>query len=195
MSGNRSVRTRPRNGLAISDLLTSALLSELCRPSAELWIVSGWITDIPVLDNRHRQYDAVLGDVARSSLLLTEVLAELVERGCDLHVALREVDHNRRFVEAVGDRAQADRLTVYGSRRPCTRRSWLATNWVMKGSMNFTWNGLQQNEESIDSRVDRQSAGKERLELRTRWIGSAMISRRRICDPLLRRRQRHLAGG
>lgn len=170
MTGVRSVRTRPRNGLAISDLLTSALLSELCWPSAEIWIVSGWITDIPVLDNRYRQYDAVLGGVARSSLLLTEVLAELVERGCELHVALREVDHNRRFLNRLGNRARAERLHLYSS-PDLHEKMMVGSDWMMKGSMNFTWNGLQQNEESIDFVVDSTAAGKERLELRTRWIG------------------------
>lgn len=172
MTGVRSVRTRPRNGLAIGDLLTTALLSELCRPSAELWIVSGWITDIPVLDNRHRQYDAVLGDLARSSVLLTEVLAELVERGCELHIALREVDHNRRFVNRLSDRARTGRIHIYRS-PDLHEKLIVGSDWIMKGSMNFTWNGLQQNEESIDFVVDSKAAGKERLELRTRWIGSA----------------------
>lgn len=172
MTGARSVRTRPRNGLAIRDLLTSALLSELCHPSAELWIVSGWITDIPVLDNRHRQYDAVLGDVARSSLVLTEVLAELVERGCDLHVAVRAVDHNRRFLNRLGEQARTDRLHRYSS-PDLHEKLMVGSEWVMKGSMNFTWNGLQQNEEGIDFVVDSTVAGRERLELRTRWIGSA----------------------
>ncbi|RYF53893.1 MAG: phosphatidylserine/phosphatidylglycerophosphate/cardiolipin synthase family protein [Comamonadaceae bacterium] len=172
MTGIRSVRTRPRNGLAISDLLTSALLSELCRPSAQLWIVSGWITDIPVLDNKHRQYDAVLGGVARSSLLFTEVLAELADRGCELHVALREEDHNNRFVSRLRDRVRADRLHLYSS-PDLHEKIMVGSDWVMKGSMNFTWNGLQQNEEGIDFLVDEAAAGRERLELRTRWIGPA----------------------
>jgi hypothetical protein len=172
MSGSRSVRTRPRNGLAISDLLTTALLSELCQPSPELWIVSGWVTDIPVLDNRHRQYDAVLGGIARSSLLFTEILAELVERGCELYVAVREVDHNEQFVRRLEDRVRADQVQFFKS-PDLHEKIMVGRDWAMKGSMNFTWNGLQQNEENIDFVVDSAAAAKERLELRTRWIGAA----------------------
>jgi hypothetical protein len=171
MTGIRSVRTRPRNGLAISDLLTSVLLSELCKPSDELWIVSGWITDIPVLNNRHRQYDAVLGDVARSTLLFTELLAELANRGCHLHVAIRHVDHNARFVNRLQDRARADRLSVYGS-ADVHEKIMVGNDWVMKGSMNFTWSGVQQNEESIDFVFDKTAAAHELLELRTRWMAA-----------------------
>ena len=169
MNGTRSVRTRPRNGLAITDLLTAALLSELCRPSEELWIVSGWITDIPVLDNRHRQYDAVLGSVARSSLLFTEVLAEIAARDSHIHVAVRQVDHNTRFLSRLKDRIAPARLSVYGS-PDLHEKMMVGENWVMKGSMNFTWNGVQQNEESIDFQFDKAEAAHQRLEVRTRWI-------------------------
>ncbi|GAB3446556.1 hypothetical protein GCM10027517_28960 [Phycicoccus ginsengisoli] len=171
MSGSRKVRTRPRNGLAIGDLLTSALLSELCHPSDELWIVSGWITDIPVLSNKHGQYDAVLGSVARSSLLLTDVLAELAVRGTQLHVALRSVEHNSRFRDRLRDRVRRDRLSFYKS-VDLHEKILVGEDWVMKGSMNFTWNGVQQNEESIDFSYDKAIASFERLELRTRWIGA-----------------------
>ncbi|WP_020388786.1 phospholipase D-like domain-containing protein DpdK [Kribbella catacumbae] len=169
MTGSRNVRTRPRNGLAITDLLTSTLLSELCCPSDELWIVSGWITDIPILENKHRQYDAVLESVARSSLSLTEVLAELAARGAHLHVALRSVDHNTRFRNRLQDRVRPDRLSLYES-ADVHEKIMVGNDWVMKGSMNFTWNGVQQNEESIDFSVGKAAASFERLELRTRWI-------------------------
>jgi hypothetical protein len=169
VSGIRSVRTRPRNGLAISDLLTATLLSELCRPSSELWLVTGWISDIPVLDNRHRQYDAVLGSLARSSLLLSEVLAELGRRGTNIHVAVREVDHNVRFVKRIEDRIDAAHLSIFSS-PDLHEKIMVGDDWVMKGSMNFTWNGVQVNEESIDFQVDKGVAATQRLELRTRWI-------------------------
>lgn len=170
MNGIRSVRTRPRNGLAISDLLTATLLSELCRPSAELWVVTGWITDIPVLNNRHRQYDAVLGPLARSSVLLSEVLAELAQRGTHIHVAVREVDHNVRFVKRIEGRIASKELSLYSS-PDLHEKIIVGDDWVMKGSMNFTWNGVQVNEENIDFEVNQGTAATQRLELRTRWIG------------------------
>lgn len=171
MNGIRSVRTRPRNGLAISDVLTATLLSELCRPSAELWVVTGWITDIPVLNNRHRQYDAVLGPLARSSVLLSEVLAEIAHRGTHIHVAVREVDHNLRFVRRIEGRIAAEQLSVHSS-PDLHEKIMVGDDWVMKGSMNFTWNGVQVNEESIDFELSQGTAAKQRLELRTRWIGA-----------------------
>jgi hypothetical protein len=172
MSGSRTVRTRPRNGLAISDVLTAALLSEFCSPSKELWLVSGWVTDLVVIDNAYRQFDAVLGTDARSSLTLTDVLGALSRRGTRVHVALREEQHNRRFIERLESVCDPDSLKVYSS--PDLHEKFLVGwTWLMKGSMNFTWNGVQVNEESIDFQVDPGEAARQRLELRTRWIGGS----------------------
>ncbi|ADB29936.1 hypothetical protein Kfla_0823 [Kribbella flavida DSM 17836] len=172
MSRSRTVRTRPRNGLAITDVLTAALLSEFCAPSPELWLVTGWVTDMPVLDNAHRQYDAVLGDDARSSLTLTEVLGALTRRGSHVHVAVREVDHNRRFVERLRAAAEPTALSAYSS-PDLHEKMLVGWTWLMKGSMNFTWSGLQRNEESIDFELDVTAAATQRLELQTRWRGDA----------------------
>jgi len=162
------VRTRPRNGLAISDVLTAALLSEFIAASPELWLVTGWVTDMPVLDNAYRQYDAVLGDDARSSLTLTEVLAALTRRGSHVHVAVREVDHNRRFVDRLRAAVEPGNLSVYSS-PDLHEKILVGWTWLMKGSMNFTWSGTQFNEESIDFQLGVTAAATQRLELQTRW--------------------------
>nr|MBA3431012.1 phosphatidylserine/phosphatidylglycerophosphate/cardiolipin synthase family protein [Actinomycetota bacterium] len=111
----------------------------------------------------------VLGRVARSSLLLTEVLAELSVRGTHLHVALRSEEHNIAFRNRLQDRVRADRLSLYQG-ADLHEKMLVGDDWVMKGSMNFTWNGVQKNEESIDFTFNKAAASFERLELRTRWI-------------------------
>lgn len=172
MRGRRIVRTRPRNGLAISDVLTAAIVAELCRPSEELWLVSGWVTDIPVLDNRDRQFDVLMGDEPRSQMTLSEVLGLLTRKGTHVHIALREEDHNRTFIDRVG-RASADGfLHLHGSAE-LHEKIMVGTAWLLKGSMNFTWFGVQRNEESMEFEVDAHEAARQRLELRTRWIGGA----------------------
>jgi hypothetical protein len=38
--------------------------------------------------------------------------------------------------------------------------------------MNFTWNGTQRNEEGMTFESNLTEAARQRLELRTRWIGA-----------------------
>lgn len=172
MSGRRMIRTRPRNGLAIGDVLTAAIVSELCSPSVELWLVSGWVTDIPVLNNEDRQFDAVMGGESRSHMTLSQALGELTRRGTELHVALRKEEHNQVFVDRLQRSSAVGALHLYSS-ADLHEKMMVGWSWVLKGSMNFTWNGVQRNEESLEFEVGQAEAAKQRLELRTRWIGGA----------------------
>ena len=169
MIPSRNLRTRPRTGLSVNDLLTTLMLAELIDPSTELWIVSGWITDIPAIDNRHHQYDAALGGPARSSLMLSEVLAEIASRGTSLHLALRTEKHNEWFVRTLKDRVPADRLRLYESAE-LHEKLIVGSDWLVKGSMNFTVSGTQINEETIQVVHSATKAAQERLELHSRWI-------------------------
>lgn len=173
MSGRRTVRTRPRNGLAIGDVLTAVLVSELCWSSSEFWLVTGWVTDIPVIDNAHGQFNALLGADAQASLTLSDVLALLTRRGTQLHVAVREDPHNVVFAERLEHVCLRDQLHLYSS-ADLHEKIMVGWGWMLKGSMNFTWNGTMRNEESLDLVVERSAAARQRLELRTRWMGSQL---------------------
>lgn len=164
----RIVRTRPRNGLAIVDVLAGLFASELCSPGPELWLVSGWVSDITVLDNSSRQWDGLIGQDTDSRLTLAGTLRLLASKGTEVHVALRDVEHNRDFLRRL---AEASRIHTYLS-EDLHEKLLVGWDWVLKGSMNFTWNGLQRNEESIDLQVGRTAASTQRLELRTRWLGA-----------------------
>ncbi len=165
----RTVRTRPRNGLAIVDVLSGVIASELCSPSPELWLVSGWVSDVTVLDNSSRQLDGLIGHDAGSSLTLSNVLRILATKGTEVHVALRDVEHNQEFLRRLGSLPRIH--TYLGA--DLHEKILVGWDWTLKGSMNFTWNGLQRNEESIDLQVGPTVASTQRLELRTRWLGGA----------------------
>ena len=171
MTGIRHIRTRPRNGLAITDVLSAALLSELCAPSPELWLVSGWVTDVPVIQNDSGQFSVLLGGESWQSLTLSQTLSELTRRGTHLHLALREDPHNASFVDRIGRLAERNHVSVYSS-PDLHEKILVGWSWVLKGSMNFTWNGTQRNEEGMTFESNLTEAARQRLELRTRWIDS-----------------------
>lgn len=168
----RTVRTRPRNGLAISDVLAAVLLSELCAPSQEFWLATAWVTDVLVIDNTTRQFDSLMGNEPRATMTLSEVLGSMSRRGAQLHLAVRDIAHNQAFVDRLKRVSDADALHVYSS-GDLHEKVMVGWSWVLKGSMNFTWNGTHFNEESMDLQVDLAEAARQRLELRTRWIHGA----------------------
>src|SRR5690242_13180917 len=91
--------TGPAQGRGIRDLIQSVLVAEALAPSDPLWLLSGWISDIPIIDNRARQFAAVDTEWPSSMVKLSQVLRTLLERGGSIALILRDVDHNKAFVE------------------------------------------------------------------------------------------------
>ena len=154
----RTVRTGARMGLRADSILSTALLSELVFPGNSLWVVSGWITDVEVLDNAQGAYDAILGDSPSSDCRLSRMLALIAAAGARLHVVTRPAVHNEIFLRRLRavvpdpERLRIILDPVVHEKTICGR------DWLFSGSMNFTLNGLGSNEESVTYQVN----GRER---------------------------------
>lgn len=57
MNTRRIFKSRTSRQSEVMDVLSSLLVAEIAQPSAELWIVSPWITDLDLLDNRAGRFD------------------------------------------------------------------------------------------------------------------------------------------
>jgi len=163
---SRTIRTRPRNGIAVTEVLSSVLVAELVCPSRELWLVSGWVSDVAVIRNSMGEFDDLLVDAGTRTL--SDVLARLSWLGTRINVAVREDPHNEAFLDLMRRRCAPGRLGVYTS--PDLHEKLLCgDDWVMKGSMNFTWSGLNLHEENIELIVDSTEAAQHRLQFNVRW--------------------------
>ena len=168
MRRSRTIRTRPRSGLAVTEVLSSLLISELVHPSRELWLVSGWVSDVAVIRNSMGEFDDLLGETGSGTLTLSDVLARLSWLGTRINVAVRDDPHNAAFLDLLRRRSAPGCLGVYTS--PDLHEKLLCgDDWVMKGSMNFTWSGLNLHEESIELVVDATEAAQHRLQFNVRW--------------------------
>src|SRR5690242_14504935 len=81
---------RSRSGdRQLADLLQMVFGAEFILPSRCLWLVSAWVTDVPVLDNRTGAFSSVEPRWPRAQVRLSRVLLALAERGTTVHVATR----------------------------------------------------------------------------------------------------------
>jgi hypothetical protein len=166
---SRTVRTGARMGLRADSILSTALLSELVFPGNSLWVVSGWITDVDVLDNAQGAYNAILGDSPSSDCRLSRMLALIAAAGARLHVVTRPAAHNETFVRRL-------RAAVTDSKRlhivldPAVHEKTICgREWIFSGSMNFTVSGLGSNEEAVTYRVSSREAAQAQLDFAERW--------------------------
>lgn len=168
----RTIRTTPRKGLRLDDSLVPLFVSEMIEPSPDLWLVSGWVSDVAVLDNTDEDFTAVLGEGHAGPISLTTVLRLIAERGAVLHVSLRPNTHNDDFIGRLRRRVAAERLRLYVD-EDIHEKTLCGSNWVVSGSMNFTWNGTEVNNEAITYTIDSQLAAQTRLDFEHRWQAPA----------------------
>ncbi|MGW3809333.1 phospholipase D-like domain-containing protein DpdK [Micromonospora sp. NPDC005113] len=170
----RSLRSSPRLGLSIHEVLATALTAELLSPSPQLWVVSPWISDIAVLDNRDQRLEPLLGEGWARELYLSETLGLLCARETRLTVVVRPEDHNERFLGRLNGallrcgRTLENSVAVYRG-ADLHEKTICGSEWLITGSMNFTWRGLEQNDEAVTYSVDPALAAQTRIDLEHRW--------------------------
>lgn len=128
---------------ATRELLQFVFVSELLAPSRCVWIVSPWLRDIPVLDNRTGAFTTLDAQLPRSEVRLTRVLRSLVQRGSRVVLATRPEEGSRQvrdaLIEATGD---SERVRFHEN-RDLHAKGIVGDRYALTGSMNFTYNGIE----------------------------------------------------
>jgi hypothetical protein len=145
----------------IRDLMQSVLVNELINPSARMWLVSAWIVDAPVVENRGGEFSALMPSWPEREMLLSEVLAEYLGAGTHLVVVTNDHPANRAFPSALQAAAQLVdaqellRVAPFGDltidqESGLHRKRFVTERAVVWGSMNFTFSGMERNAEDVE---------------------------------------------
>lgn len=150
----------------IQELITLMMVGELVCPGEDVWLVSPWITDVPLLDNKAGSFDAVNPEWGHREIRLTDVAVQLMAGGTAVRIITRPDDHNqaflRRLQEAADSAAVGNMLTTTIRDRLHTK-GILTSRGLLSGSMNLTYSGLDLNEELITYDTDEQVLSGARL--------------------------------
>lgn len=136
-------------------LVQSLLLGELLRPSVCMWIVSPWISDIPILDNSTLNYSDLSEDWGPRQVRLSEVLVQRARSGAQLVIATRlDDDRNKAFVSSVRsgfyDIGADDPARLLLVQDDLLHEKGLAgDDYYLSGSMNLTWTGVHISSEML----------------------------------------------
>jgi phosphatidylserine/phosphatidylglycerophosphate/cardiolipin synthase-like enzyme len=164
---NRQLFSSPRLR-QIPDLLQSIMAAELLAPSKHFWLVSPWVSDIPLLDNEAGSFATFEPEWPLSRIRLSQALNCLAESGTQITVVTRDVEHNRHFYNAAVSTVSADRLRFLFSEE-LHAKGILGDHFYLSGSMNFTYNGIYANTEILHLITDPRLVAEAHLAMRERW--------------------------
>lgn len=158
----------------LEELIRSLFVTELLSPSKELFLISPWVTDIPVLDNRAGQFHALAPQLGCGHLTLVQVLSHLVERGTHVYVETNCDHHNRAFsshMQGVSSRFP-DRVSIR-EREKLHEKGLLGASYYLCGSFNFTFSGIHLNEEVAHYYTGVPEVDENYIQIRARWDDNA----------------------
>jgi hypothetical protein len=153
----------------LQELLQTLFVAELVQPGEEVWIVSPWISNVVLIDNRSGSFDFLNPEWGRREIRLTDVLITLMNYNSHVHVVTRNDPGNDAFHTRMRDTLQEhdlqDKFSLLINDQLHTK-GILLTQCLVMGSMNLTYNGMMINDESIDFSIDLQDLAQARIEFR-----------------------------
>lgn len=151
----------------IRELLQQMLLSEMLSPGGErAWLVSPWISNVVLLDNRAAGFSALNSDWGEREIRLVEILIYLMSRGTQLGIATSFDGHNDALLATLErdaiEAGVADRLVIV-RRQMLHTKGLMFSRGLLTGSMNLTYNGLELNDEHVIYDTTRQTIAQARI--------------------------------
>ncbi len=149
------------------EVLEHFFLAETLAPSRQLWIVSPWLRNFVLFDNRNGGFEAVLPDAPRRELRLLDVLREQLMAGTGMTVVTRAPPYDGGIHQALKDIAvelgcpQLVRSVVAND---VHTKGVVGESAAIIGSMNFTHSGIEANTELVELTNDSEVVSRLALE-------------------------------
>jgi hypothetical protein len=171
VSSRQIFKGRARAEREVENLLQSILAAELLLPSEVMWVVSPWVTDVGILDNKTGSFSGLEPTWGRRQISLVEALDALMRRGGRVVIATRTDDHNLRFVRRLEAAAESSGVTrrlliCLDDRERLHEKGLLGDDYYLSGSMNFTFNGIRLHDEAVKFELSEPAVAQARLNFR-----------------------------
>jgi hypothetical protein len=168
-------KSRQRASGEAAALLSAVFSAELISPSKCIWLVSPWISDVPLIDNRADSFET-LARWGPGYVRLSEILTTLVELGSTIVLGTADAPSNTQFLHRmrtnVADRRLNERLVIdVDSSNELHEKAITTDDAVVAGSMNITNNGIFVREEYLELRTDGQFVARSRMDAYERFGG------------------------
>jgi len=155
----------------LRETLGSLLLSNYFQQD-EIWLVSAWITDFDLIDNRSGNWSIVHPEWGARILRFSEILKDLIKTGTKIKIVTNNDPINSAFLKRLegADRSLGPGL-AYTQSEVLHLKGLLSSHYFLMGSMNFTYSGTNKKDEQVTLTNNPNILGETRLEYEERYGG------------------------
>ncbi|MDN4128922.1 phospholipase D-like domain-containing protein DpdK [Pantoea ananatis] len=142
----------------LREVLSAQLVALIMQPEP-IWLVSPWVSNFRLLDNRSGNWDSIEPAWGGREVDFIELLVCAVNNGASLSLVTRDQPLNRDFVTALKKRLNNHADFRQEWRNQLHTKGLLTPHFFLRGSMNFTWSGVNRNEEFVELNSDPHAIG------------------------------------
>jgi PLD-like domain len=150
----------------IQELLQFIFIGEILSPGQRIWIVSPWISNVKILDNRTGLFTSIDPTWGKKEIRLIEILIRLMILKVEVILVTRPDEHCKRFFQEMSEPIEnyglQGQFKKFYREKLHTKGIMTAEN-LLTGSMNLTYNGLFLLDEHIIFDVDSKIIAQTRL--------------------------------
>lgn len=162
---NRSIKSKARgSSVQLLDCLSSLFLLELLSPSPELYLISPWLSKVVLIHNRFGQFRAIASELNKSELHLADILTLLAKKGTQVRILCRPHNHQ---TEEVLELLPAS--VEYRHTETLHEKGLISHHFYLRGSMNFTYAGVNLNDESVELTRNPDEVARALIAARAQW--------------------------
>jgi len=179
---NRIIFTKtPLGKRQIKETLADLFVSLLLKPN-KIILVSPWISDFDLLDNRSGQWNSLESKWGYRIIRFSEILTQAMYCGCQLQLVTNKDKSNQAFVQKLQHSVpepdifkyiQSEYLSEenllklqYEQSETLHIKGLLTHDFFLSGSMNFTYSGTNINDEQIQLILDKDTILEATLEFK-----------------------------
>jgi hypothetical protein len=130
------------------EVLGAQLAGLIIKPEP-IWLVSPWLSDFPLLDNRAGEWSALDPSWGSREIGFNEMLACAVNEGCVLRLVTKNDSKNVSFINHLKNRLLSNAEFYLQKNDPVHTKGFLTSQFFLKGSMNYTFSGANRNDEHL----------------------------------------------
>lgn len=151
----------------IRELMQNMFVGEMLRSGTEIWVVSPWVSNVVLIDNRSGNFDSLNPEWGRREVRLADVLISLTARGAEINIVTRDEESNKVFLSKLRDLVRqhgVESRVVVKIHNELHTKGILLSKSLLIGSMNLTYSGLTINDEWIEYSLDKEDIARTKLE-------------------------------
>jgi len=159
----------PAQSQSILELIQSVLILELISPSKRIWLGSAWISDIPILDNESLAFSDLEPSWLAQKISLSTLLLTIAQRGTEIIIITRKSDDNKYFMDKIKNSELYNKNIKIIIRDNFHEKGLLGEDYELFGTMNFTFNGINSNDEHIVYRSDKAIIAERQISMSNKY--------------------------